>query len=147
MEDSMTKDPSLFARTVQETEHWLDEMVAKSDFDSRSEAYGALRAVLHHLRDRMEPVEASHLAAQLPTLVRGIYYEGWNPARAPHKVRDWQTFKAEIEAEWAGAARHDTDRAIEAVFEVLNDHVTKGELDDVRAELPPDIEAHWPRAA
>ena len=143
----MSRDPSLFARTVQETEHWLDAMVEKSDLGTRSEAYGALRAVLHRLRDRMEPTEAAHLAAQLPTLVRGIYYEAWNPARAPHKVRDWGTFKAEVEAEWPGAARHDTDRAIQAVFAVLDANVTEGELDDVRSELPPDIEAHWPRAA
>ena len=143
----MSDDPSLFARTVQETEHWLDAIVARTDLATRSEAYGALRAVLHRLRDRLEPTEAAHLAAQLPTLVRGIYYEGWNPARAPHKVRDWETFKAEVEAEWPGAVRHDTDGAVCAVFAVLDGHVTKGELDDVRSELPPDIEAHWPRAA
>jgi uncharacterized protein (DUF2267 family) len=142
----MSRDPSLFARTVQETEHWLDAMVEKGDFETRSEAYGALRAVLHRLRDRLAPSEASHLAAQLPTLVRGIYYEGWNPARVPHKVRDWDGFKAEVEAEWPGAARHDTDRAIEGVFATLNRNVTAGELEDVRAELPPDITAHRPRA-
>jgi len=141
----MSRDPSLFARTVQETEHWLDELAAASDLGDRSEAYGALRAVLHRLRDRLAPTEASHLAAQLPTLVRGIYYEGWNPARVPHKVRDWDGFKAEVEAEWPGAARHDTDRAIEGVFATLNRNVTAGELDDVRAELPPDIAGHWPR--
>ena len=142
----MTADPALFARTVQETERWLDSLVEKSDLSTRSEAYGALRAVLHRLRDRMAPTEASHLAAQLPTLVRGIDYEGWNPARAPQKVR-WESFKAGVEAEWPGAARQDSDGAIEAVFAVLDEHVTRGELDDVRAELPPDIEAHWPRAA
>ncbi len=143
----MSRDPSLFARTVQESEHWLDAMVEKGDVETRSEAYGALRAVLHRVRDRLDPTEAAHLAAQLPTLVRGIYYEGWNPARAPHKVRTWQEFKSEVEAEWPGAVRHDTDRAIRAVFAVLDAHVTKGELDDVRSELPPDIEAYWPRAA
>lgn len=94
----------------------------------------------------MDRTEAAHLAAQLPTLVRGIYYEGWNPARAPHKARDWEAFKAEFEAEWPGAARHDTEGAIRAVFGILDEHVTAGELDDVRSELPPDIERHWPRA-
>jgi uncharacterized protein (DUF2267 family) len=61
-------------------------------------------------------------------------------------VRDWEAFKAEVEAEWPGAARHDTEAAIRAVFATLDEHVTAGELDDVRAELPPDIERHWPRA-
>ncbi|MFP4125683.1 MAG: DUF2267 domain-containing protein [Alphaproteobacteria bacterium] len=142
-----TTDPALFARTVQETERWLDRLIDESDLATRSDAYGALRAVLHQLRDRLAPTEAAHLAAQLPTLVRGIYYEGWNPARAPQKIRDWPSFKAAVEAAWPAAARHDIDRAIRAVFAVLDAHVTQGELDDVRAELPPDIVAHWPRAA
>jgi len=142
----MSQDPAVFARTVIEAEHWLDQLVAKTDLANRSQAYGALRAVLHRLRDRLEPVEAAHLAAQMPTIIRGVYYEGWNPARAPQKIREWETFVGAVEREWPRAVEHDTERAIEGVFAVLNETITSGEIDDVRAELPPDIEAHWPRA-
>lgn len=132
---------------MQETAHWLDGLIGKSDLQTRSESCGALRAVLHRLCDRMAPTEASHLAAQLPTPARGIYYEAWNPARAPQKIRDWESLKAAMAAEWPGAARHDTERAIRAVFAVRDEHVIRGALDHVRADRPPDTVAHWSRAA
>lgn len=143
----MTHDPALFARTVQEAEHWLDEIAAATDLADRQQAYPAMRAVLQTLRDRLEPVEAAHLSAQLPTLIRGIYYEGWNPARAPKTIRDWDGFRGHVTEIWANADQHDVDRAIEGVFAVLARHVTSGELDDVRAELPEDIARHFPQAA
>lgn len=51
-------------------------------------AYHALRGVLFTLRDRPTPDEAAHLAAQLPLLVRGIYYEGYQPSNKPERYRD-----------------------------------------------------------
>lgn len=34
----MTDDPSILARTVQVTEHWLDGLVDKTDLATRGEA-------------------------------------------------------------------------------------------------------------
>ena len=39
------------------------------------------------LRDRLPLVEASHLGAQLPMLIRGRYYEGWSPTDKPLKMK------------------------------------------------------------
>ena len=52
----------------------------------RRSAYRALRSVLHVLRDRLTPEQAVHLGAQLPLLVRGIFYDGWRIA-ANHAPR------------------------------------------------------------
>jgi uncharacterized protein (DUF2267 family) len=60
--------------------------------EDRHHAYVALRAVLHALRDRLPPEVAVHLGAQLPILVRGIYYEGWHMAGKPVKDRSVQEF-------------------------------------------------------
>ena len=62
--------------TVQETNAWLRAVAEQLHFEDRQHAYNALRAVLHALRDRLPPEVAVHFGAQLPTLVRGLYYEG-----------------------------------------------------------------------
>jgi uncharacterized protein (DUF2267 family) len=47
----------------------------------------ALRGVLHALGDLLTPDETAELAARLPTLIRGFFYEGWHPATKPLKYR------------------------------------------------------------
>lgn len=70
----------VFDRTLQKTNLWLGDVMAELDTEDRHQAYSALRATLHALRDRLTVDEAAQLAAQLPLLVRGIYYENWRPA-------------------------------------------------------------------
>ena len=62
-------------KAIEEAYQWPKER--------RQQSYAALRAVLHALRDRLPVQESADLAAQLPVLIRGIYYEGWDPARVP----------------------------------------------------------------
>jgi uncharacterized protein (DUF2267 family) len=78
--------------TVQETNIWLKAIADHLHFEQRHHAYSALRAVLHALRDRLTPLSAVHLGAQLPLLIRGIYYEGWHMAGKPTSDRSVQDF-------------------------------------------------------
>ena len=55
----------------------------------RKLAYNVLKATLHALRDRIGPENAIHLGAQLPILVRGIYYDGWQFAQTPSEPAGW----------------------------------------------------------
>ena len=73
----------LIDRSVEKTNVWLKELAAELGTDDRKFAYRVLRAYLHAVRDRLMVDEAAQLAAQLPELVRGIYYEGWVPSRTP----------------------------------------------------------------
>ena len=67
----------VFDKTVQTTNAWLKEIMEVTGPD-RHRAYRVLAAVLHALRDRLTVDEAAQLAAQLPILVRGLYYDQWH---------------------------------------------------------------------
>ena len=54
------------------------------------------RAVLHALRDRIGPIHTAQLGAQLPMLVRGLYYEGWRANAAPTHERHREAFLAHV---------------------------------------------------
>ena len=123
--------------TVQLTYTWLNEIAADLGSDRHS-AYGALRAVLHTLRDRLTIDESAQFAAQLPMLVRGMYYEGWNPRYEWHSDRDPETFLAQVGGE-ARLERGDSEWATHAVSQVLAKHVSAGEWGEVLAELPRQV--------
>jgi uncharacterized protein (DUF2267 family) len=65
------------------TEDWIDDVVQRLGWRDRNRACLALTAGLHALRDCMHQNEAIYLGAQLPILLRGLYYEGWHPASRP----------------------------------------------------------------
>ena len=131
----------VFDKTLQSTNIWLDEITATLGPD-RQVAWKVLSVVLHKLRDRM-PVELSaHLSAELPLLVRGVYYDQFQPARQP---TDWdrEAFVAEV-ARWLSDIRPvDPKDAIRTVFAVLSRHIPRGQIEKVQHALPADLRAFW----
>src|SRR6266446_1981877 len=108
----------VFDRTIHKTNIWLKELMGMLDCEDRHEAYLALRATLHALRDRLTIEETAQFAAQLPMLIRGFYYEGWDPTGKPLKERHKEQFLARIEQEMRGEDRIDPGRVVRAVFTV-----------------------------
>lgn len=132
-------------RSVHKTNEWLADLSAELGRDDRNEAWRILRAFLQLLRDRLTLHEGAHLAAQLPHLLRGVYYEGFDPDRMPEKLRDREAFLARL-ADAAGlAGATEASLAAEAVMRTLRRHISAGEVDEVLAQLPEPI-PHDPRA-
>jgi uncharacterized protein (DUF2267 family) len=130
-------------RTIQKTNEWLKAIAEHLGTDDRQLAYHALRATLHALRDRIGRDEAFNLGAQLPTLIRGVYFEGWRHAAKPLHIRDRDEFLGVIVAE-AGGPVFESERAARAVFHVLAKKVSPGEIEDVKGNLPASIRGLWP---
>jgi uncharacterized protein (DUF2267 family) len=136
----------VFDRTLQATNVWLDDIMRELNWSDRHRAYHALRAVLHTLRDRLPIDEGAHFAAQLPMLVRGMYYEGWRPADVPVKERRRDEFLAHITDAFVFDVDADSTAIVSGVLRVLNQHITAGELSNVQAVLPAPIRELWPKA-
>jgi uncharacterized protein (DUF2267 family) len=133
-----------FDSTIHTTNVWLQDVMEYLGWQDRHRAYLALRAVLHALRDRLTVEEAADLGAQLPMLVRGFYYEEWHPHGKPLKERKKEEFLAHIAGAFQGGPGIDPERVTRGVFQVLANHVTSGEIEDVKSSLPADIRALWP---
>ena len=130
--------------TLQTTNIWLHDILERLGWgDDRYRAYHALRAVLHALRDRLPVDQAAALAAQLPMLIRGFYYEGWHPHGKPVKERHKEEFLAHIAAAFQGDPPVDPERVTRAVLQVLSKHVTPGEIEGVKRNLPAELRALW----
>ena len=133
-----------FEATIRTTNAWLKELAEDLGWgDDRHRAYHALRAVLHPLRDRLRAEEAADLAAQLPMLVRGIYFEGWRPSGKPVKERKREEFLSHVRSEFRNDPEVDVADVVGAVFRLLSRHVSPGEIGDVRGSLPDEIRSLW----
>ncbi|QEH38994.1 hypothetical protein OJF2_76060 [Aquisphaera giovannonii] len=134
-----------FEGTIRTTSTWLSELTEGLEWDDPHRAYRALRSVLHALRDRLTVAEAVDLGAQLPMLIRGLYYEGWTPNHKPVRERRREDFLAHIAAAFRDDPEVSPEGVAWAVFEVLQRHVSAGEIGDVKAILPAEIRTLWPR--
>ncbi|MGD2250207.1 MAG: DUF2267 domain-containing protein [Candidatus Methanofastidiosia archaeon] len=139
----MTTGVKSFDRTVQQTNEWLHELMEELHYENQEKVYIALRAVLHAIRDRLSPEEAVQLAAQMPMLVRGFYYEGWTPKGKPVKIRHLDEFLEQIQKNTPGE-QIDTDRVARAVFKTLVHRISAGELKDVKSMFPEKLNTLWP---
>ena len=133
--------------TVQLTHTWINDLDARLGWDNKHRTYRLLRTVLQALRDWLPVNTAAAFGAQLPELLRGVYYEHWRPAATPVKPRGKADFVARVDAAFRTDPIDFSVEAVTAVFELVADKIAAGEIEKVRHELPADLRALWPTAA
>ncbi|HEX8854823.1 MAG TPA: DUF2267 domain-containing protein [Thermoleophilaceae bacterium] len=128
-------------RTVHKTNEWLGDMAGELGTDDKEDAWRALSGYLQVLRDRLTLDEGAQLAAQLPHLLRGVFYEGFDPGHQPEKIRDRDVFLSLLAERAVLADAEEAAVTATAGTRVLRRHVTEGELEDVFVQLPREIRA------
>ena len=142
----MTAGLPVFDKTIQETNLWLKAVEQELEPCERHEAYDALRAVMHALRDRLQPESAMHLAAQLPLLLRGVYTEGWVLAKGPSNEHTAMQLGYRVMSELPPFFPINADRCLGAVFKVMSERMDEGLIAKVKDQLPGPIRRAWPEA-
>ncbi len=129
---------SMIDETVNETNHWLNLLGDRLGLDHQR-AYHALRAGLHTLRDRLPIAEAAALGAQLPHLVRGVYYDGWRPADVPETTRSVAQYAEALRGRLVDGNGPDAEATARAVFWLLDHNCGSGIMEKIRNALPGDV--------
>src|SRR5262249_8945344 len=132
-----------FDSTLQTTNIWLNDLMNRLGWTDRQRAYHALRAVLHALRDRLPLDQVPAPGAPLPPLIRGPFYEGWHPANKPLKERKKEQFLQHIQGAFGNEPSIDEEAIARAVFQVLAQHVSPGEVRHLQFALPSAIRSLW----
>ena len=134
----------IFGSTLQTTERWLIELMDELETEDPARMYRALRGVLHATRDRLPANEALHLSAQLPMLLRGLYFEGWDPKASPEKLGRIEFLDQVGDLVDPSRPEAEIEPVVRAVFRLLSRHISAGELDEVRGALPRSLASLWP---
>ncbi|AMS42126.1 MULTISPECIES: DUF2267 domain-containing protein [Aminobacter] len=132
-----------FSHSAQQAQQWVNELAADLGWPENL-SHRLMRAVLQALRDWLSPEEAADLSSQLPEMIRGIYFEGWDPAKSPAVERDKRDFVLRISKSLNEQPEVDIEEGIAAVFRLLDRHLSHGEIVQVKNSMRKSLRHLWP---
>jgi len=128
---------------VRATEDWINDLMRRLGWHDRERVYLVLLATLHALRDCLGRDEAVYVGAQLPPLLRGLYYEGWHPSARP-PARGRNVFLERIHDGVHRDPGVDAEQVARAVFALLAAGLPAAEVEDAKTATPSTLHNLWP---
>ncbi len=128
---------------LQKANEWINAVMEELGTNDKQQAFNGLKATLQGLRDRLTVSEVVHLGSQLPVLIRGYYYEGWQPSGTPLKM-DKETFINRVHSYANYSEDIEPEEMVKAVFKVLQKKISYGEIEDIKHILPKPFWDLWP---
>jgi uncharacterized protein (DUF2267 family) len=130
----------VFDPQLQKTYDYLKNIMQEGQITSPHRAYSILRAVLHTLRDCLTIEEIAHLGAQLPMIIRGIYYENWDPNIVPKKIKTLEDFFYNVCLETSNAISiQEAEKNTPIILLVLTTYISEGEIQKIKNMLPKHL--------
>jgi uncharacterized protein (DUF2267 family) len=138
----------VFDSTIQRTNTWMKDLMLELNWSDRRKTYLAFRCVLHAVRDHLPIQDAVFVGEQMPMLIRGFYFEHWDPAGKPLTLKSPDEFFAILSSYLAryGETAANAVSITRAVFRLLDRKATDGEIEDIHRVLPEQLLALWPVA-
>lgn len=127
----------VFGQAERTASDWLGTVARFLGTDDPHRAHRILRAWLHTVRDRLGVETAAHVAAQLPLIWRGLFYDGWLPAQVPVKY-DVDQFLMTM-AQNSGLSLAEARQATAAVTAALTELTSEDLIGHVQAALPAPL--------
>ncbi len=124
----------------------LNAVASELQTDDMNQAGRIFRAVLHAIRDRLPVNDAIQFSAQLPIIWKGIFFDQYDTAKVPIKIRNREDWINYIRTKNAYAANNDFQQdddiinAFKSVFVALQQFVTEGQLQQVKQALNQEIQ-------
>jgi uncharacterized protein (DUF2267 family) len=123
------------------TLEWLSEIQEELGWTDKEMVYKATKAVLQAIRDRLPLEDTLNLTAELPIVMKGMVFDGYDLHDKPMKMRTIEEFFDHIQERY-GSGQHNfvnADEACRGVINVLSDKVGDGEMEKIIGNMPEDL--------
>ena len=136
----------IFDATIERSTDWLRDLMRELNWTNYRKSYVALRFVLQGLRDHLAIDEAVHFGNQLPTLIRGFYFEDWDCHDKPLTWKSRDDLLTGICTYFDSEERSgdSAETIVRAVFRLLERKAAEGEIENLDHFLPPALRELWP---
>lgn len=125
-------------RSLQTTMEWIKTIQDELGWEDEDRTYNAIKAVLHTLRDRMPLEESAKFAAQLPMIMRGVYYDQYNPTVQPTKLRTRDEFLEEVRNKFPDPS-FSPEESMRGVMMGLERRIGRDSVEKIALNFPESI--------
>jgi uncharacterized protein (DUF2267 family) len=132
----------VFDSTIQLTNAWLKDLMLELNWSDHRKTFVAFRCVLQGLRDHLPVTDAIRFGNQLPTLLRGVYFDHWDPTGKPFPLRTRADFLGSLHESFTSEI--DAEVAARAVFRLLEKKASDGEIENLQHLMPAALLDLWP---
>lgn len=130
--------PDAFDTAVQKGNIWLKDIEQAGKLRSRFQAYTALRSVLHALRDCAPAAEAVKFSAQMPLMIKGVFFDGWKISPKPLRLTR-EEFEEHLRRGLKEQTGVEPATALRAVLAAIQNHISPSVLRTFQLVLPRDV--------
>lgn len=131
----------ILENNIHQTMDWVYaiEEACQWDENNQRRAFTALKAVLHELRNLLSIEQTAQLSTQLPLVIRGIFFENWNPNSITFQKMNKQDFLESVAKALYPYRDMDIEATTKGVLHVLGEKMPEGEFEKILQNIPGEI--------